>query len=87
VGNHGGSLTLGYLYGPANLLRIIGSAGGESFSGPSRELVGELDAVTIGAAWRHFLAPRFGLELLYARQHRSGGVNQASYGLRLVQRW
>jgi YaiO family outer membrane protein len=87
VGNHGGSLTLGYLYGPANLLRIFGSAGGESFSGPSRELVGEFDAVTIGAAWRHFPAARLGLELLYARQHRSDGVNQDSYGLRLVQRW
>ena len=34
VGNHAGSFTLGWLYGPANLVRLFGGLGGESFAGP-----------------------------------------------------
>ena len=87
VGNHGGSVTLGWLYGPANLVRLFGGLGGESFAGPSRELVGSFDARTVGVAWRHYIDPRLGLELLYARQDRSTGQRQDSWSVGLVQRW
>jgi YaiO family outer membrane protein len=87
VGNHGGSFTLGYLYGPANLVRVFGGVGGESFAGPSRELVGSFDAVTVGFGWRHYLGPRLGLELAYARQDRSTELTQDSWSVGLVQRW
>jgi len=87
VANHGGSFTVGYLYGPANLIRLFGGVGGESFAGPSRELVGSFDAQTLGVAWRHYLASRLGVELLYARQDRSTGQQQDSWSLGLVQRW
>ena len=87
VGNHGGSFTLGWLYGSANLVRLFGGVGGESFAGPSRELVGSFDARTVGVAWRHYVDPRLGLELLYARQDRSTGQRQDSWSVGLVQRW
>jgi len=87
VGDHAGSLTLGYLYGEGNLLRVFAAAGGESFTQPSRELIGEFSAHALGAAWRHFPTPRLGLEIGYARQDRSDGGDQDSYSLRLVQRW
>ena len=87
VGNHGGSFTLAWLYGSANLVRLFGGVGGESFAGPSRELVGSFDARTAGVAWRHYVDPRLGLELLYARQDRSTGQGQDSWSFGLVQRW
>jgi YaiO family outer membrane protein len=87
VGNHGGSFSLGYLYGPANLVRLFGAVGGESFSAPSRELVGSFDATTVGLAWRQYLTARLGLELTYARQDRSTDVRQDAWSLGLIQRW
>ena len=87
VGNHAGSVALGYLYGAANQLRVFAAAGAESFTQPSRDLIGQFHAHTIGAAWRHFLTPRLGFAVLYAHQDRSDGTKQDSYSLRLVQRW
>ena len=87
VGNHAGSVALGYLYGAANQLRVFAAAGAESFAQPSRDVIGEFHAHTIGGAWRHFLSPRLGFAVLYAHQDRSDGTNQDSYSLRLVQRW
>lgn len=87
VANHGGSATLGWLYGSANLIRVFGGLGGESFAGPSRELVGSFDARTLGVAWREYVTPRLGLELLYARQDRSTGQDQDSWSIGVVQRW
>jgi YaiO family outer membrane protein len=87
VGRHAGSLALGYLYGAANLLRVFAAAGAESFALPSRDVIGQFHAHTIGGAWRHFLTPRLGLAVHYAHQVRSDGTSQDSYGLSLVQRW
>ena len=87
VGNSGGSGTLGYLYGSANLVRIFAGTGGESFSGPSRELVGTFEATSVGLAWRHYVAARLGLELVYARQERSNEQSQDSWSVGVVQRW
>jgi YaiO family outer membrane protein len=87
VGNHAGSVALGYLYGAANQLRLVVAAGAESFTQPSRDVIGQFHAHTIGVAWRHFLTPRLGFALLYAHQDRSDGTNQESYSLGLVQRW
>ena len=87
VDNHAGSLSAGYLYGPGNLVRIFGGAGGESFSQPSRDMIGRFEAHTLGLAWRHFLTPGLGIEALYAHQDRSAGGNQDSYGLRVLRRW
>ncbi len=87
VGNHAGSLMLGYLYGEANLLRVLGAAGAESVTQSSRELIGRFRAHTIGVGWRHFLAPRLGFEIGYAHQDRSDGADQDSYSLRVIRRW
>ncbi len=87
VGNDGGSMTLGYIYGDANLIRIVAALGAESFTQPSRELIGEFHARTIGVAWRHFLTPRMGIEVAYAHQSRSDDARQNSYSLRVVRRW
>ena len=87
VDDHAGSLTIGYLYGLANVVRIFAAAGGESFTQPSRELIGRFDAHTVGLAWRHFLTPGLGVEALYAHQDRSDGGDQESYSLRVVRRW
>jgi YaiO family outer membrane protein len=87
VGDHGGSLAVGFLYGPSNLVRIFAAAGGESFTQPSRDLIGRFDAHTVGVAWRHFLTPGFGVEALYAHQDRSDGGGQDSYSLRVLRRW
>ncbi|HEY7635049.1 MAG TPA: tetratricopeptide repeat protein [Gemmatimonadales bacterium] len=87
VGNDGGSVTLGYIYGAANLIRVVAAAGAESFTQPSRELIGEFRAHTIGGAWRHFLTARMGFEVAYAHQSRSNNARQDSYSLRVVQRW
>ena len=87
VDDHSGSLSVGYLYGHSNLVRIFAAAGGESFTQPSRDLIGRFDAHAVGLAWRHFLTPGFGVEALYAHQDRSDGGNQDSYGLRVLRRW
>ena len=89
VGNHSGSVSLGYQYGSAGLFRIFAGAGAEPFTGPSREDIGEFSGQTVGAGWRHFLTPLFGFEVVYAHQERSGTVveSQDSYGVRLVRRW
>jgi hypothetical protein len=49
--------------------------------------VGSFDARTVGVAWRHYVDPRLGLELLYARQDRSTGQRQDFWSVGLVQRW
>lgn len=87
VGNHAGSLTLGYVYHDANLVRVFAGAGGESFALPTREVIGGFQARTIGGAWRHLFTSGLGFEVVYARQFRSGGGDQDAFGLRLVQRW
>jgi YaiO family outer membrane protein len=87
VDDHGGSLAVGFLYGPSSLFRIFAAAGGESFTQPSRDLIGRFDAHTVGVAWRHFLTPGFGVEALYAHQDRSDGGGQDSYSLRVLRRW
>jgi YaiO family outer membrane protein len=87
VDDHAGSLAVGFLYGPSNLVRIFAAAGGESFTQPSRDLIGRFDAHTVGVAWRHFLTPGFGVEALYAHQDRSDGGDQDSYSLRVLRRW
>lgn len=87
AGNHAGSLAAGYTYGESSIVRLFGGVGDESFAQPSRDVIGEFHAQTIGAAWRHFFTPVLGLELAYARQSRSGGSDQDAYSLRLVQRW
>lgn len=87
VGNHTGSLALGYLHGADDQLRLFVAAGAESFTQPSRDVIGQFHAHTIGVAWRHFVSPRLGFAVLYAHQDRSDGTNQDSYSLRLVQRW
>jgi YaiO family outer membrane protein len=87
VDDHGGSLSVGLLYGPSSLVRIFAAAGGESFTQPSRDLIGRFDAHTLGVAWRHFLTPGFGIEALYAHQDRSDGGAQDSYSLRVLRRW
>jgi len=87
VGNHSGSVSLGYLYGRENRVQVFAAAGAESFAGPSRDLIGGFHAHTIAVAWRQSLFPRLGLALLYAHQSRSDGTTQDSYSLGLVQRW
>jgi YaiO family outer membrane protein len=87
VGDHAGSLALGYLYGGSNLLRVIAAFGAESFTQPSRDLIGEFQAHAIGAAWRQFLTPRVGFEVAYAHLIRSDDTQRDSYSLRVVQRW
>ncbi len=87
VDDHAGSLAVGFLYGPSNLVRIFAAAGGESFTQPSRDLIGRFDAHTVGVAWRHFLTPGLGVEALYAHQDRSDGGDQDSYSLRVLRRW
>ena len=87
VGNHSGSVSLGYLYGRENRVQVFAAAGAESFAGPSRDLIGGFHAHTIAVAWRQSLLPRLGLALLYAHQSRSDGTTQDSYSLGLVQRW
>ena len=87
VSNHAGSVSVGYLYGETNLLRISGAVGGESFALPSIDAIGAFDAHTIGIDWRQFISPRLGVALSYAYQDRSDGIRQHSYGLGLVRRW
>jgi YaiO family outer membrane protein len=87
VGNDAGSVSLGYVYGAANLVRIFAASGAESFTQPSRDVIGEFHAHTVGISWRQFITPRLGLEAAYARQHRSSGTDQDAYSFRLVRRW
>ncbi|MGH7517460.1 MAG: YaiO family outer membrane beta-barrel protein [Gemmatimonadales bacterium] len=87
VSNHAASVSVGYLYGGTNVLRVSGAAGGESFALPSIDAIGEFSAHTIGIDWRQFVSPWLGLALFYAYQDRSDGVKQHSYGLGLVRRW
>ena len=87
VGEHGGLVSAGYAYGAANLVRLFAGAGGEAFSPPSRDRIGRFTAHTIGAAWRHWVTPAVGFEVVYARQDRSDGGRQQSYGLRVARRW
>lgn len=82
-----GSLSLGWSYGPGSLVRIFAGTGSESFTGPSREMIGRFDARTIGLSWRHFLTPRLGLEALYAHQDRSGDAEGSAWSLRVLRRW
>ena len=87
VGEHAGAATVGWMYGAANLVRIVGAVGGEAFSEPSRDRIGRLDAHTLGLAWRHFLTPALGLEATYARQDRAERGVLHTYGVRVVRRW
>jgi YaiO family outer membrane protein len=87
VGNHSGSLSLGYLYGREDRVQVFAAAGAESFAQPSHDVIGGFQAHTIAVAWRQSLLPRLGLALLYAHQNRSDGNTQDSYSLGLVQRW
>jgi len=82
-----GSLSVGWLYGPSNLVRVFAGTGSESFTGPSRERIGRFDARTIGLSWRHFLTPGLGLEALYAHQDRSGDDGSDAWSLRVLRRW
>jgi YaiO family outer membrane protein len=82
-----GSLSVGWLYGASNLVRVFAGTGSESFTGPSRERIGRFDARTIGLSWRHFLTPGLGLEALYAHQDRSGGAGSDAWSLRVLRRW
>lgn len=87
VGNHAGSIAVGYLYGRGNLLQAFAAAGGESFALPSIDAIGGFSAHTVGVGWRHFVTPWLGLALFYAHRDRSDGAEQDSYGLGLVRRW
>ncbi len=87
VGNHAASVSVGYLYGGANQLRVSGAAGGESFALPSIDAIGAFSAHTIGVDWRQFVSPWLGIALSYAYQARSDGAKQHSYGLGLLRRW
>jgi YaiO family outer membrane protein len=87
VGNHAGSVSVGYLYGTNNLIQAFAAAGGESFALPSRDAIGGFSAHTVGLGWRQFVTPWLGLAVFYAHQDRSDGATQDSYGLGLVRRW
>jgi len=87
VGNHAGSVSVGYLYGANNLIQGVAAAGGESFALPSRDAIGGFNAHTVGLGWRQFVTPWLGLAVFYAHQDRSDGTTQDSYGLGLVRRW
>jgi YaiO family outer membrane protein len=87
VGNDAGSVSLGYVYGAASLVRVFAASGAESFSEPSRDVIGEFHAHTFGGSWRHFFTPRLGLDLAYGHQNRSNGIHQDAFSVRLVQRW
>ena len=82
-----GSLSVGWLYGPGNLVRVFAGTGSESFTGPSRERIGRFDARTIGLSWRHFLTPGLGVEAVYAHEDRSAGGGSDAWSLRVLRRW
>ena len=83
-----GSLTVGYSYGSDdNLLRVFAAAGAESYTQPSRDLIGRFHARTVGLSWRHFLTRTVGLEALWAHQDRQGSGIGDSWSLRVLHRW
>jgi YaiO family outer membrane protein len=87
AGAHTGLLSVGYQYGLANIVRVFGFAGGESFGQPSRDRIRSSDGHGAGIAWRQFVSPVQGFELVYAFDERSGSGTRQSFGLRLVRRW
>ncbi len=87
VDDGAGSLSAGYGYRASNLVRVFAGIGSESFTQPSRERIGRIDARTIGLSWRHFVTPELGLEALYAHQGRSGGEAGDAWSLRVLRRW
>jgi YaiO family outer membrane protein len=88
-GRHAGLASLGWQYGQANIVRVFGFAGAESFGEPSRDRIGTSDMRGAGLAWRQFVSSALGLEATYAFEHLSGGAagTRHRYGLRLVRRW
>jgi len=87
AGDHTGLLSVGYQYGLANIVRAFGFVGGESFGEPSRDRIGSSDGHGAGLAWRQFVSPALGFEVVYAFDDRSGIGTRHSFGLRLVRRW
>jgi YaiO family outer membrane protein len=87
LGNHSGTVAIGYQYGAGGLVRLFAGVGAEPLGGPSREDIGEFTGRTLGGGWRHFFTPLTGVELVYAHQARSGLEDQDSYSVRLVRRW
>ena len=85
--DHAGLLSIGYQYGLANIVRVFGFAGGQSFGEPSRDRIGSSGARGAGASWRHFVSPVQGFEAVYALENLSAGGTRHTYGLRLVRRW
>jgi len=82
-----GALSVGWSYGPRNLVRVFAGTGSESFTVPSRERIGRFDAHTFGLSWRQFLTPELGLEAMYAHQDRSAGDGSDAWSLRVLRRW
>jgi YaiO family outer membrane protein len=87
AGDHAGLLSLGRQYGDANLVRLFGFAGGESFGPSSRDRIGSSDVRGAGLSWRHFVSPALGFEAVLALEDRSAGGTRRTYGLRVVRRW
>jgi YaiO family outer membrane protein len=87
AGDHAGLFSVGYQYGLANIVRVFGFVGGESFGEPSRDRIGSSDGHGAGLAWRQFLSPAMGIEAVYAFDDRSGIGTRHNFGLRLVRRW
>jgi YaiO family outer membrane protein len=87
IGNHATSASLGYLYGDGAMVRMFGAVGGESFALPSIDATGTFRARTLGAEWRHFVSPWYGIAASYSYQDRSDGITQHSFGAGLVRRW
>ncbi|HET9727524.1 MAG TPA: YaiO family outer membrane beta-barrel protein [Gemmatimonadales bacterium] len=87
AGDHAGLLSIGYQYGLANIVRVFGFAGGESFGEPSRDRIGSSDGQGAGVSWRQFVSPALGFEAVYAFDDRDGIGTRHTFGLRLVRRW
>ena len=85
--DHTGLASVGYQYGLANIVRVFGFVGGESFGEPSRDRIGTSDGHGAGLAWRQFVSPAMGFEAVYAFDDRTGIGTRHSFGLRLVRRW
>lgn len=87
AGDNTGLVSLGYQYGLADIVRVFGFAGGESFGEPSRDHIGSSDGHGAGLSWRQFISPVQGFEAVYAFDDRSGIGTRQNFGLRLVRRW
>ncbi|HET7471390.1 MAG TPA: YaiO family outer membrane beta-barrel protein [Gemmatimonadales bacterium] len=87
AGDHAGLGSVGYQYGLANIVRVFGFVGGESFGEPSRDRIGSTDGRGAGLAWRQFVSPVMGFEAVYAFDDRTGIGTRHSFGVRLVRRW